>query len=85
MLDIRVLSREGRCPSCEDSGVVLPSKQKLITYVGTFCPNCKAGDERWAKTLEIVSEVDKELSIPSLLPPLNRRGLVPRSYSTVIR
>lgn len=66
MLKIEIRpAREGACPSCEDTGIVLPKKRDGQVEVGTFCHDCQAGADRWERTLEIMSVADK----PSMRGP----------------
>ena len=56
------------CPHCENTGVVLPGKRKLLTDSGEFC-SCSLGVEKWEATRERMTALEDDLALPSLPPP----------------
>ncbi|MGH9761925.1 MAG: hypothetical protein ACREAC_13940 [Blastocatellia bacterium] len=56
------------CPDCENTGVVLPGKRKLLTDSGAFC-SCSIGVKKWEATKETMAALEYELAVPSLPPP----------------
>ncbi|MGH9760023.1 MAG: hypothetical protein ACREDR_20450 [Blastocatellia bacterium] len=56
------------CPHCENTGVVLPGKRKLLTDSGEFC-SCAIGVTKWEVTKETMAALEYELAVPSLPPP----------------
>ena len=59
MLKIEICkSREGVCPSCGGTGVVIPRRSEIRIEVGNFCSECEEGAARWKATLELVAFID---------------------------
>ncbi|MGH9824333.1 MAG: hypothetical protein ACREDR_13900, partial [Blastocatellia bacterium] len=63
----------GVCPDCENSGVMLPGKRKLLTELGVFC-SCPIGVEKWEATKERIALIESDLAALPPLPPLGPRS-----------
>ncbi|HYL99922.1 MAG TPA: hypothetical protein VEZ90_13285 [Blastocatellia bacterium] len=59
------------CPDCEDSGVVLPGKRKLLTDSGVFC-SCAIGAQKWDAMRDRMTAFEESVG-PS---PAPRNGAV---------
>ena len=65
MLEITIRQpKEGVCPACEGTGIVIPKNGEMPIQVGTFCSQCDEGSRRWQATLQLSAATD-ELLHPS--------------------